>query len=383
MSFSVIIFKNLLRRKLRSTLTALGITVACAAAISLIGFARGLEESSVEVYETHGIDLVVLRSGVSERLTSNLDEGIATVLAALPGVAAVNPSLTDLVSFGEGSLIGIPVHGWPPDGFASQSLHITSGERIKAEDRDAVMLGEGLATSLKKAPGDSVTIEDRTFRVVGIYQGANLFENSTAMTRLVDLQELMDRAHQVTEFQVRLDAGVPAQHERLEKLRKTIAELKNAGGKRLGLAAIPTVEYITGSTEVQLAHSMADVTTVLAVLIGSIGMLNTMMMSVFERTREIGTLRAIGWRRTRILRLILGESLVLSVVGAGLGAALAWILMQALSHAPAVQGLIHPAMSPYVWVQATVLALAVGLVGGLYPAYCGTRLAPAEALRCE
>jgi putative ABC transport system permease protein len=228
-----------------------------------------------------------------------------------------------------------------------------------------------------------VKIEDRMFRLVGIYQGANLFENSTAVTKLVELQELMERPRQVTEFQIRLDADVSATRERLEYLRKHIAGLCNEHGKRLGLAAIPTLEYITESTEVRFAHGMADVTSLLALLIGSIGVLNTMMMSVFERTQEIGTLRAIGWRKSRVVRLILGESLLLSGTGALLGSALAWLMTWALSHAPAVHGLISPAMSPYVCLQATVLALAVGLVGGTYPAYCGTRLAPAEALRCE
>ena len=77
-------------------MTCFGIALAVATAVSLIGFANGLETSALEVYGAHGIDMVVLRSGVSERLTSNLDETIADRLAGLPNVLAVNPSLTDL-----------------------------------------------------------------------------------------------------------------------------------------------------------------------------------------------------------------------------------------------------------------------------------------------
>src|SRR5580658_10244354 len=117
MAFWQLIVKNLLRRRVRTALSGLGVAIAVAAAVALISFSTGFERSCVEVYSGHGVDMVVVRSGVTERLTSNLNEHIAGPLAGLPGVAAVNPSLTDMVSFGEGSLVGIPVHGWPPDSF--------------------------------------------------------------------------------------------------------------------------------------------------------------------------------------------------------------------------------------------------------------------------
>lgn len=382
MPFFVIPFKNLVRRKVRSTLTALGIALAVATVVSLVGFATGLEQSSVEVYRGHGIDLVVLRSGVTERLTSNLDEKIAGQLTALPGIAAVNPSLTDLVSFGEGSLLGIPVHGWPPNGFAVGTLQIISGRRLSTDDRDAVMLGKALADSLRKRVGDRVEIENQEFRVVGIFRGANLFEDTTAVVPLAQLQQLMDRPAQVTEFQIKLNDATD-HRAAIAALRQQIAQLRNVQGKRLGLTAIPTQEYITASSEIQLARAMATVTSLIALVIGVIGMLNTMIMSVLERTQEIGTLRAIGWRKSRVLRMILGESLLLSLTGAIAGVVFAWMLVQLLSHASSVQGLIRPELSFSVVWQGLLLAAIVGVAGGLYPAYRGARLAPSEALRYE
>jgi putative ABC transport system permease protein len=159
--------------------------------------------------------------------------------------------------------------------------------------------------------------------------------------------------------------------------------LRNAQGKRLGLIALPTQEYITASSETKLVRAMAAVTSLIALVIGSIGMLNTMIMSVWERTQEIGALRAIGWRKSRVLRMILGESLLLSITGGLVGIILAWMLMQLLSHSSSIQGLIRPELSLSVVWQGLLLAMVAGVIGGIYPAYRATRLTPSKALRYE
>ena len=383
MSFLKIALKNVCRRPARSMLTCFGIALAVATAISLIGFANGLKTSALEVYGAHGIDMLVLRSGVSERLTSNLDEAIGDRLARLPDVRAVNPSLTDLVSMGDGRLIGIPVHGWPTDRFALKSLHVISGRRVGAGDRSAVMLGQNLAAGLDKHVGDEVEIESRRFRIVGIYEGTNLLENSTAIMSLVELQKLMDRPGQVTEFQVQLNHGVGDARQAVDRVRPDVRALVNDQGKPLGLAAMATQEYVTGSSEILLAQGMAIATTLIAVVLSSIGVLNTMIMSVLERTQELGALRAIGWRKSRILRMILEESALLSAAGGCLGLMIAWPCMALLSRAPALEGYIRPELSVAVIGQGLVLTIVLAILGGLYPACRGMRVAPSEALRYE
>ena len=383
MHFLTIAFKNVWRRRTRSTLTCIGIALAIATAVSLIGFANGLEKSSLEVYGAHGVDIVVLRSGVSERLTSNLDERIVERLAVLPAVRAVNPSLTDLVSFGDGALIGIPIHGWPTDRFALESLRMIAGRRGTNRDRAAVMLGQDLATGLNKQVGDEVDIESHRFRIVGIYEGANLLENSTAVMALAELQNLMDRPGQVTEFQVQLNDDLGDARHAIKRLRPQISALANAQGKPLGLAAMATEEYVTGSTEVRLAHGMAIAASVIALVISSIFVLNTMIMSVLERTQEIGALRAIGWRRSRVLRMILGEACLLSAAGGVLGVVVAWSCMGLLSRARALEGFIQPELSVSAIAQGLLLTVFLAIAGGLFPAYRGMRVAPSEVLRYE
>ena len=128
---------------------------------------------------------------------------------------------------------------------------------------------------------------------------------------------------------------------------------------------------------------MAWATTVLALLLGSIGMLNTMIMTVFERTQEIGVLRALGWRRSRVLRLILGESVCLGLLGGALGMVLAVIGLRALLLTPTARGFIDPNLPPAVLLFGLILGLVLSILGGVYPAVRAASLDPSEALRHE
>ena len=135
--------------------------------------------------------------------------------------------------------------------------------------------------------------------------------------------------------------------------------------------------------QLKLANAMAWLTSSIALLIGGIFMLNTMVMSVFERTREIGILRAIGWRPRRIMRMILMESILLSLTGGVIGTGVAIGMTPFISRLPAVGGLIRSDISLSVVLQGFVIALLVGLLGAAYPAYRGASLMPTEAIRHE
>ena len=123
--------------------------------------------------------------------------------------------------------------------------------------------------------------------------------------------------------------------------------------------------------------------SVLAVLLGAIGVMNTMIMSVFERTREIGILRAVGWRGSRIVRMVIAESLLLCLVAAVLGLALGWLAAEAVARLPEVEAFFRPEYSSDVVIRALVVAVGVALAGAAYPAVRSVRLLPVEALRHE
>ena len=172
MRFGSFIFKNLLRRKFRALLTTLGVAVAIAAVVALLGLSSGLRRSASERFDSRGVDLIVLRAGSAQRQNSSLDQAIGDRLAKLDHVKGVAPGLTDMVSFGGSSFIGVPVHGWPADSFAFTNLTFIEGKQFSAGEQGKVVLGRQLARELKKATGDSLDIEGSPFEVVGVYESA-------------------------------------------------------------------------------------------------------------------------------------------------------------------------------------------------------------------
>jgi len=144
-----------------------------------------------------------------------------------------------------------------------------------------------------------------------------------------------------------------------------------------------TAEFAENLPDMQSSQGMMDSISFLAVFIGGLGMLNTMLMSVLERTREIGVLRALGWRRRQVVGMILQEALILGLAGGLLGSLLGVGLAWAVTLAPVVGGMMAPRYSPALLAQVLAIALGMGIAGGLYPAWRATKMSPVEALRYE
>ena len=120
---------------------------------------------------------------------------------------------------------------------------------------------------------------------------------------------------------------------------------------------------------------------IFAVLVGGLGMMNSTLMSVFERTREIGVLRAIGWRRRRVIVMILGESVIVSFLGGVVGVGAGYGLTEAIKLSPAVSSMLSGAYTIDIFVRALGLSISLGILSGLYPAWRASKLLPAEAMR--
>jgi putative ABC transport system permease protein len=228
--------------------------------------------------------------------------------------------------------------------------------------------------NLKKKVGDTINVSGEAFKVVGIYESDSLFENGGLVVPLVELQRLMGREGDVSGFVV--SAEKPD--------RRSVEELAKRIEKSIpGVAAVPARDFVQGDNQIRLVSSMAWATSAIAMILGSVGVLNTMLMTVFERTREIGILRALGWKRRRVLGLVLGEAAVLGLSGAVLGTALGYLGVKLLAKTPMASIFITADLPPAVLAVGVLLGVCLSLAGGIYPAVRAASLDPTEALRHE
>jgi putative ABC transport system permease protein len=372
--FITLIAKNVLHRPVRTVLTAVGLAIAIAAVIILVGISWNFERSFLAIYRAKGIDLVVVRAGSTNQLSSSLDVRLGERLKRIEGVADVAPSLMDTVAFEEQNLASVLVDGWVPGSLLFRGLHLLDGRPLRSDDGRAVMLGRVLAMTLGKKAGDQVSFAGEPFQVAGVFESESWFENGALIMPLPTLQKMMGREDQVTGFVIAATASDAAS---ISALRRRIES------SITGVAATPARDHVQSDTQIRLSKAMAWTTAAVALILGSVGMLNTMLMSIFERTREIGILRAVGWRRRRVLALVLGEAVVIALLGTILGMLLAVLGLRALTMAPTARGFINPSLPPEVVLIALVMGVGLSVLGGLYPALRAAALDPTEALRYE
>ena len=371
--FSRIIWKNLARRPFRSGLTIVGLALAVAAVVALVGISRGFEYSFTDLYRHRRIDLVVQRTGAMMQLSSTIEERLASRVAGLPEVRRVIAALLDVVALEKFDLLAVLVNGWPADSPALRDIKVQTGRMLQAGDMGKVILGHVLAANTGKHVGDRIEIYSEQFEVVGIFQSLNVYENGAIFMLLPELQRLMDRPGQVSAILVQ--AKNPDDPQEIERLRKQIEKLSP------NITATPVTQFVRNVSQIRVARVAAAVISGIAIVIGAIGVLNTMVMSVFERVGEIGTLRAIGWSKKRVIGMILGEATLLSGFAAAGGILLGVAIIRLIRYWPTVAGFVAGGASVSVILQGCIIALTMGLIGALYPAMWATRLWPVEALR--
>ncbi len=370
MWFITFVYKNIAHRPLRSFLTIVAIAMAIGSFVTLVGISSGFEATFLQLYETSGIDIIVVRKGGQQGLNSLLDERLTARLRELPGVKAVIGGLADYMSFGDRQQYQAVFNGWEPGSAAFDHLRIVAGRSLTKEDRKCVLIGTILAENITKNVGDHLELmEGENFEIVGRYDTSNVLENGALIVPLKEMQRFTDKMGMVTGFSLIMQ---PA-HKDSTSIADTCTRIEQLAST---LRARSSDEFVRSRTEIQLAKGMAWLTSLIALLIGTFGMMNTMVMSIHERTREIGTLRAVGWRKGRVIRMIMAEALLLSVAGALVGTLGSFALLRILTRVPLANGLIDGRLDPRLILEGFLIAIAVGLLGGILPARRATRLLP-------
>ena len=367
------ILKNLLRRKARTALTILGIAIGVAAIIALGVLTDMLESGYTSMMTGSNSDLLLSQPGSFSLSYSSLDETIGRQLETFPEVKAVSGMIEGLVQTTENPFFF--VFGYPEDSFLLERFQIIQGDSLLISSREAVrgkplVLGISAAEAFNKTIGDTLHFGNSTFRVIGIYRTGDAFEDRGAIIRLDDAQTQFDKQNKVSLFYIQLEHP---------SLRNEMEERVERRWPELLLSSTDT--FASNMSMVSVMQVYLVGISGLAIILGGVGMMNAQLMSVMERTQEIGVLKALGWSKVRIMRMILMESVAVTLIGgvAGIGIGLVALISLA-SISPFLSDMAAQLQIQHL-VRAFYVVIPVGLIGGSYPAYRASRMLPVEAFR--
>ena len=370
MTFFTIIYRGLLRRPVRTGLTLVGISIGIAAVVTLVGISRGFEQSWAKGMKARGTDVVVSNMG-SALAPKPFAAAVRDRIAAVPGVAATCSIFVDLTSVEDSSMMIVSAREW--GGFSWQNLKLISGRMPNDALEPAVVLGQSAAEVLKKKLGDPIQIEARELTVVGIVDGGAMVENGSVILSLPLYQEMSGNEDKVNIIDLRAAPGASE-----DDVKQLCARINAAVPE---VRALPAGENVGNSQAYKFISAMSWGTSLLAVIVGVLGVMNTMLMTVFERKQEICILLAIGWKRSRIIRMVLWESALLGFLGGIGGVLIGTAGVKVMETLPAIHGLLEPDLSPQLMIISVAIAVIVGVVSGLYPAWRSSRLTPSLAMQ--
>ena len=373
MRFAALPLRNLRRRPARTLFTGLGVAVGLGTFLALIGLSRGFERTWTRGLVERGTHVLAVRHGAMEILTGALDQGLAPRLRAVPGVAGVSPELMDLYTVPGGR--PVLLSGWEPGSYLWRTLTLDRGAAPAAGDSAGVVIGQAVAELLHREVGDTLGVLGGRFVVRGVARPNSVMGSNTVFLLLPALQRQAGRAGKVNVFNLRL--AHPASERRT---RATLARLR---GTFPELTFSETDQVAEGNEMMRMARAMAWMTSAIALLMAVLVVLNTLLMSVMERTREFGVLLAVGWTPRRIVGLVVIEGVVLALAGGVAGAALGVLELECLVRLPQVNHILETRLDAGALLAGLGIGLVLGVLGSLYPAWRATRLDPVAALRHE
>jgi putative ABC transport system permease protein len=357
---------NLRHRPGRMMLTAAGTALGIATIVALLAVSAGATQTAGKFIDLGRSELGLFQKDAADPTTSVLPESLITTLRRQSWVADTM-GLQLLVQDIPSSPAAV-VFGAQPNSFETQRLVFTQGRMVTGGNE--IVLGDQLAPSLHKAVGDTVVIAHRQLRVVGIYHIGVSEQDSGAFIPLSTAQAISGHAGEVTTIVVKLAPGV----------RSTTA-------KRLIASRFPGLLVISDPDEAlragangQLISKMSLVIVVLALLIGGISVMNTMLLSVVERRNEFALLSAVGFSGVQVARLVLTEGVIVSVIGAAVGLVVGSLGAGLLVRLLGAEAFVSPDITAWVLGRALLIGILIGVVGGLYPAWRAAHVSPLRVL---
>jgi putative ABC transport system permease protein len=393
-------FRNLGRRKVRTALTVSGIVVGISMTFIFLSMIAGVDvQIASMVRSLGGADITIYNATITTRqqillgTTNALNEALVATVDGVSGVYAASPEL----SF-QGYLNGTRtlINGIDPETYSLVIGELNMIEGSSLGGSDEAVLGKTIADSLNATIGGDIIlglnqVGGQSYRVVGIYETGIAFQDRGCYVDLNEAQNISNREGLITAILVKC-----VDPNEVSSVSAAITNL------------IPNVRAVVPTNIIQQVSNVLNTVRlfflsigVIALMAGSFGVVNTMITSISERTREIGTLKAMGARDGQILKIFLSEALLLGALGGAVGVSLGIVISMVLPmflsrlgglgipidglggiNARAAGGAsISPAILPSNILLCFSLGIIVGVLAGLYPAWRAARMRPVEALR--
>jgi macrolide transport system ATP-binding/permease protein len=402
--------RNITANKTRSALTMLGIIIGVAAVIAMLSIGRGAQASITSQVQSMGTNLLYVRPGSTQSSGVRQEAGTAQTLTledaeALVDLSSVVAVAPEVDSFGQmvyqSQNTRARIYGVTPEYTTVRNYTVAEGEGISSEQVTAqslvVVLGNTTATTLfgdaSSAVGKTIRIDSQPFRVIGVLaaKGSSGMGNqddlalvpiTTAQTRLFGQNRVSGGQKSISSINIQI-ASQSVSAQVVSAVSEVLRERHH----------ITFEDDFSVSSQQDILNSASQIATVLtlflggvagiSLLVGGIGIMNIMLVSVTERTREIGLRKAVGAHKRDILSQFLTEAAFLSLVGGIIGVALGWGASKLMGGVQFGGSTITPIVGLDAVLLATLFSAAVGVFFGWYPAWRAAGLNPIDALRYE
>jgi len=391
MKILTVAFKNLQRKKIRTFLTIGGVAIAVAVLVSLMGFDAGYQKSLTNDIDKMGYQVLVTAKGCPYEAATlmlkgggglrYMEQAVFDKIASDPRIEKISPQLaaTEFDKDRQNGQGGIILYMGVDNAYLGLKpwSKFKSGKWFSSEDADEVVIGYEAAELEQRSPGDQIFIPNlnKALKVVGVFQRTGTQDDGIMFVPLKTAQRIFNLPGKLTGIGIKLkDIGNLSDFE--ESL------YNEPGIQVISMAQVKGTIFNLVSSSKAMTNSVA----IIAILIAVIGVVNTILMSVFERTKEIGVMKAIGASRLDIFQIIWLETTLICFLGGFFGDIIAilgtnlveHIIRQALPYAPAGKLVI---IAPTLLLGSFLGAVVMGLISGIYPAYRASSMRPVEAIR--
>jgi putative ABC transport system permease protein len=404
-SFLATVWVGLSTHKLRSFLTILGVVIGVAAVISLMSIGKGVTASILENIQSMGSDLITIRPGAftfggvrggsAQTLTMEDAEAIAE---QVPYISAVAPSYSSNLQLVVGSEnINSSVTGVTPEYWEVQNLELASGAFFSEYDYQrgakVVVIGSNVKEDLfgdTDPVGQQMRMGSIIVRVVAVLEESSggfmntsddaIFIPLTALQQTVAQQRTAQGERVVSTIMLTVSDEEQADYvvEEITSLLRTRHRLSSTDDDDFNIMSVQEIAETISETTAMLTLLLGAIAAI-SLLVGGIGVMNIMLVSVLERTREIGIRKALGARELEICLQFLFEAAFLTLAGGIIGVILGWLVAYIVD----TMGVMNTLVTADVVLLAVGVSAVIGFIFGFVPALNASRLNPIEALRSE